>query len=147
MGETEATAKRGELLWEPSAESVERSTMTRYMRWLADERGLEFGDYESLWRWSASDIEDFWASIWDFFEVEASAPYSEVLRDHAMPGANWFPGALLSYPQHIFRNRNDADVAVRHASELRDLGELTWASSGTRSPAPPRASASWASAA
>ena len=126
MGETEATAKRGELLWEPSAESVERSTMTRYMRWLADERGLEFGDYESLWRWSASVIEDFWASIWDFFEVEASAPYSEVLRDHAMPGANWFPGALLSYPQHIFRNRNDADVAVRHASELRDLGELTW---------------------
>jgi acetoacetyl-CoA synthetase len=126
MGETEATAKRGELLWEPSAESVERSTMTRYMRWLAGERGLEFGDYESLWRWSASEIEDFWASIWDFFEVEASAPYSEVLRDHAMPGANWFPGALLSYPQHIFRNRNDADVAVRHASELRDLGELTW---------------------
>jgi acetoacetyl-CoA synthetase len=126
MGETEATAKRGELLWEPSAESVERSTMTRYMRWLADERGLEFGDYESLWRWSASEIEDFWASIWDFFEVEASAPYSEVLRDHAMPGAKWFPGALLSYPQHIFRNRNDADAAVRHASELRDLGELTW---------------------
>ncbi len=126
MGETEATAKRGELLWEPSAESVERSTMTRYMRWLADERGLEFGDYESLWRWSASEIEDFWASIWEFFEVGASAPYSEVLRDHAMPGANWFPGALLSYPQHIFRNRNDADVAVRHASELRDLGELTW---------------------
>jgi len=126
MGETEATAKRGELLWEPSAESVERSTMTRYMRWLADERGLEFGDYESLWRWSASEIEDFWASIWDFFEVEASAPYSEVLRDHAMPGADWFPGALLSYPQHIFRSRDDADVAVRHASELRDLGELTW---------------------
>ena len=130
MGETEATAKRGELLWEPSTESVERSTMTRYMRWLADERGLEFGDYESLWRWSASEIEDFWGSIWDFFEVGASAPYSEVLRDHAMPGADWFPGALLSYPQHIFRNRDDADVAVRHASELRELGELTWGELG-----------------
>ena len=130
MGETEATAKRGELLWEPSAESVERSTMTRYMRWLADERGLEFGDYESLWRWSASEIEHFWGSIWDFFEVGASAPYSEVLRDHAMPGADWFPGALLSYPQHIFRNRDDADIAVRHASELRELGEVTWGELG-----------------
>ena len=130
MGETEATAKRGELLWEPSAESIERSTMTRYMRWLADERGLEFGDYESLWRWSASEIEDFWGSIWDFFEVGASAPYSEVLRDHAMPGADWFPGALLSYPQHIFRNRDDADIAVRHASELRELGEVTWGELG-----------------
>ena len=100
--------------------------MTRYMRWLAEERGLEFEDYESLWRWSATEIEAFWTSIWDFFEVEASAPHTEVLPDRAMPGADWFPGARLSYPQHIFRNRDDADVAVRHASELRELAELTW---------------------
>jgi len=126
MGETEAAARRGELLWEPSAESIERASMTRYMRWLAAERGLSFDDYDSMWRWSATEIEAFWASVWDFFEVEASTPYSEVLPDRRMPGADWFPGARLSYPQHIFRNRDDADVAVRHASELRELGELTW---------------------
>src|SRR4051794_21809170 len=108
MGEAEAQAKRGELLWEPSAESVERSQMARYMRWLTAEHGLEFDDYETLWRWSATEIEDFWASIWDFFRVETSAPYSQVLHDHAMPGADWFAGALLSYPQHIFRDRDDA---------------------------------------
>ncbi len=127
MGENEAaTARRGELLWEPSAGIVERATMTRYMRWLADERGLAFDDYESLWEWSATEIEGFWASVWDFFEVEASAPSSEVLPDRTMPGATWFPGAQLSYPQHIFRGRSEADVAVLHASELRDLGEVTW---------------------
>jgi acetoacetyl-CoA synthetase len=127
MGETETAAlRRGELLWEPSPESIERSAMTRYMRWLAAERGLELDDYSPLWKWSATDIEDFWASIWDFFDVRASAPYSEVLPDRTMPGAKWFPGAELSYAEHIFRGRNDADVAVLHASELRDLGELTW---------------------
>jgi acetoacetyl-CoA synthetase len=126
MGETEAAAKRGELLWEPSAESIERASMTRYMRWLASERGLSFDDYDSMWRWSATEIEAFWASIWDFFEVAASTPYSDVLPDRRMPGADWFPGARLSYPEHIFRNRDAADVAVRHASELRELGELTW---------------------
>jgi acetoacetyl-CoA synthetase len=127
MTESEtAAARRGELLWEPSAESIEHATMTRYMRWLADERDLAFDDYESLWEWSATEIEDFWASIWDFFEVEASAPYSEVLPDRAMPGATWFPGAQLSYAQHIFRGNRDADVAVLHGSELRDLSELTW---------------------
>jgi acetoacetyl-CoA synthetase len=126
VGETDPAAQRGELLWEPSAESVERSQMTRYMRWLADEHGLPFNDYGSLWRWSATEIEDFWASIWDFFRVEASEPYSEVLPDRRMPGTEWFPGARLSYPQHIFRDRDDADVAVRHASELRELDELTW---------------------
>jgi acetoacetyl-CoA synthetase len=118
--------KRGELLWEPSAESVERATLTRYMLWLAAERGRSFGDYQALWEWSVSELEEFWASIWDFFGVEASAPYSEVLPERVMPGARWFAGAELSYPQHIFRGKRDADLAVLHASELRPLGELRW---------------------
>jgi acetoacetyl-CoA synthetase len=118
--------KRGELLWQPSPESVERATMTRYMRWLEAERGRSFGDYQALWEWSVSELEEFWASIWDFFEVEASAPYAEVLADRVMPGARWFPAAELSYAQHIFRGKRDADVAVLHASELRQLDELRW---------------------
>jgi acetoacetyl-CoA synthetase len=131
MGESETAAVgRGELLWEPSAASIERATMTRYMRWLTEARGLSFDDYASLWRWSANEIEDFWASIWEFFDVQASAPYSQVLADRTMPGATWFPGASLSHPQHIFRGKRDADVAVLHASELRDLTELTWGELG-----------------
>ena len=127
MGEAEIAAlRRGELLWEPSPESIERAAMTRYMRWLADERGLEFGDYDSLWEWSADRIEDFWASIRDFFDVQSSGKYTDVLPDRTMPGATWFEGAELSYAEHIFRSKRDSDVAVRHASELRDLGELTW---------------------
>jgi acetoacetyl-CoA synthetase len=43
-----------------------------------------------------------------------------------MPGADWFPGARLSYAEHVFRGRADDDVAIRHASELRPLGEWTW---------------------
>jgi len=127
MGESEtAAARRGERLWEPSAESIDRATMTRYMRWLAAERGLAFDDYRSLWEWSATEIEEFWASIWEFFDIDASSTYAEVLPDRAMPGATWFPGAELSHPEHIFRGKRDANIALYHASELRDLGELTW---------------------
>src|SRR5262245_3852251 len=120
-------ARRGEKLWEPSAESVERSNMTAYIRWLEAERGLDFGgDYHALWRWSVENVEDFWASIWDYFEVAATKPYSAVLSGHAMPGARWFEGAELNYAEHLFRDKRDDAVAVRHASELRDLSELTW---------------------
>ena len=73
-----------------------------------------------------TELEEFWASIWDFFQVEASAPYDRVLSGRAMPGAEWFAGAELSYPQHIFRGKRDSDVAVLHASELRELDELSW---------------------
>jgi acetoacetyl-CoA synthetase len=108
-----------ELLWRPSAERIERATVTRFAREVG--APTEYGD---LWRWSVEDIERFWAAIWDFFSVEGS--FERVLGRREMPGAEWFPGARLSYAHHIFRGKQDAEVAIRHASELRQLGEWTW---------------------
>jgi acetoacetyl-CoA synthetase len=116
----------GRLLWEPTAEAIERSNLTTYMRWLGEARGLHFDGYHDLWRWSVDDVEAFWASIWDFFGVQAERPYKRVLGRREMPGAEWFPGARLSYAQHIFRDRDDAAVAIVHESETRDRGEVTW---------------------
>ena len=114
------------ILWHPDAERTERSTLTRYARWLATSRGLETGSYDELWRWSTSDLEGFWGSIWEFFELQASAPYERVLGSRTMPGAEWFAGARLNYAEHVFRHRDDDEVALRHASELRPLEETTW---------------------
>jgi acetoacetyl-CoA synthetase len=115
-----------EKLWEPPAELVERARMTEYMRWLAAERGLSFDGYHDLWRWSVSDVEAFWASIWDFFGVRADGGYDRVLSSHEMPGARWFEGTRLNYAEHAFAGKDDAEPAILHSSELRDLGELTW---------------------
>ncbi len=109
------------LLWEPSAERVERATITRFARAIGRE-----GDYQDLWRWSVEDLEGFWGAVWDFFEVKASIPYERVLGAREMPGAQWFPGARLSYAEHLFRDRDDSAVAIRHASELRELSAWTW---------------------
>ncbi|HJW62668.1 MAG TPA: hypothetical protein VJ849_04155, partial [Actinomycetes bacterium] len=58
-----------EPMWAPSPERVERANLTRYLRWLRDRRGLSFGSYDELWRWSVDDLDGFWTSIWEFFEV------------------------------------------------------------------------------
>src|SRR5204863_516290 len=100
----------GQLLWEPSEERIERAAMTRYML----ERG--FDDYESLRQWSVEDLEGFWASIWDFFDVDSD--YEQVLADRSMPGAKWFPGARLNYAEHIFRGKADDQVAMLAWDEL-----------------------------
>ncbi len=126
MNGASAEDGRGELLWEPSARSVERATITRYMGWLAAERGRAFDDYASLWEWSVTELEEFWESIWQFFEVQASTPYTEVLAERKMPGARWFEGAELNFAEHVFRDKQPDQVAVLHASELRELGELRW---------------------
>ncbi len=108
-----------ELLWQPSPERIERAGLTRFAR----ARGLP-EEYGELWRWSVENLDEFWAAIWEQFSVDGS--YERVLGRREMPGAEWFPGARLSYAHHIFRGKDDREVAIRHASELRDLGEWTW---------------------
>ncbi|HEX2411826.1 MAG TPA: acetoacetate--CoA ligase [Solirubrobacteraceae bacterium] len=106
------------LLWKPPSALAERAVMTRFMR----EHG--FDDYHALWRWSVDDLEGFWAAIWDFFGVDGG--YDRVLGSQAMPGAEWFPGTRVSYPEHLFRGKDPDSLAIVHASELREQAELTW---------------------
>ena len=113
------------ILWRPDAERIERATITGYARWLEQTRGLDLPDYASLWEWSTTDLEGFWASIWERFDVRASTPYERVLGSRAMPGAEWFPGARLNYAEHALRASDVDAVAIRHASELRPLAEIT----------------------
>src|SRR3984957_5405376 len=114
-----------ELLWEPSPERIERATLTRYRDWLGRSRGLRFDGYPDLWQWSVDDIEAFWGSIAEFFDVRFEDPGSAVLGNREMPGAEWFPGARLSYAEHIFGGKRDGDTALFHTSELRELDEWT----------------------
>ncbi|MGE0068103.1 MAG: acetoacetate--CoA ligase [Solirubrobacterales bacterium] len=113
-------------VWEPTPEEIEGSQLQRYAEWLARERGVETAGYHDLWRWSVDDPDAFWGSIWDYFEVISDAPYERVLGSREMPGAEWFPGTRLNYAEHVFRGHADQEVAIVHASELRQLEELTW---------------------
>ncbi|HEX8087025.1 MAG TPA: acetoacetate--CoA ligase [Solirubrobacteraceae bacterium] len=111
---------RGDLLWTPSEDMIERATMTRFMRHV--DRGL--GSYDELWRWSVDDLEGFWAAIWEFFGVRGE--YERVLGSRQMPGAEWFPGARLNYAEHLLGDRDPDAIAIVHRSELRETAEVTW---------------------
>ena len=116
-------------LWSPTRERIDRSQIQRYMNWLKTERGLAFDDYHALWNWSVRDIEAFWVSIWDYFQVRASKPYSRVLGHREMPGAQWFVGAELNFVEHVFGSNagKSADsAAILYASEQVPMRALSW---------------------
>src|ERR1700729_1879571 len=120
----------GQLLWTPSPEFVARSNVARYMTWLEESRKLDFADYEALRKWSVTDIEAFWASIWDYFRVQSAAPYTRVLDCRIMPGAKWFEGSRVNYAEHLLRHEltaGPADVAFHHLTETRSLKTMGWA--------------------
>jgi acetoacetyl-CoA synthetase len=118
---------QGDVLWTPTPELREESELGRYLRWIRAERGLDFGDYDALWQWSVDDLEGFWGSLWDFFEIRAQVPYDRVLGSREMPGAEWFPGARLNYAEHMFGRDEDAGrVAVVARSQTREPLGLTF---------------------
>jgi acetoacetyl-CoA synthetase len=108
--------REGTVLWEPSAQLLTDSKLAHYMR----DRG--FSSYDELWRWSVSDLEGFWRSLWELYEV-GPAPSVVLARDE-MPGAEWFPGATLNYAERVFRGRSG--LAIVHASESQPLAEVSW---------------------
>jgi len=114
-------------LWTPPPGQRERTEVGRYLHWLERERGRTFPTYEDLQRWSVDDLAGFWASIWDFFEVQASEPYTAVLEHEAMPGTRWFPGARLNFVEHLLGADDELDaVAIVAHSQTRDPVELTF---------------------
>jgi len=114
------------VLWTPSPERIERATLTRYRDWLKREHGLRFEDYATLWEWSTTELDAFWRSVVEFFGVDFSTEPEAVLGRREMPGAQWFPGARVSFAEHVFRGKRDDEIAIRHTSELRELGSWTW---------------------
>ena len=116
-----------QLLWEPSKERIAAARMSAYLDWLARERQLRFTGYSELWRWSVDDLDGFWRSIWDYYDVLASAPPTAVLGDRRMPGATWFPGARLNWAENLLRHADRDGPAVVGITEGEEPVELSWA--------------------
>jgi acetoacetyl-CoA synthetase len=106
-----------------------------YQNWLHAQHGLCFDSYDALWRWSITDLDAFWQSIWDFFALQSPTPHTAVLSSRNMPGAQWFAGAQVNYAQQVLRHVDAAhaggfsailshnEKSLFHGAPHR---ELTW---------------------
>ena len=101
-----------------------------YQNWLRSARGLEFSDYGALWRWSVTDLNAFWQSLWDYFDLQSPTPHSAALARNVMPGAEWFAGAQVNYTQQVLRHVDAAHAAGQPAVISRNEKglhrELSW---------------------
>jgi acetoacetyl-CoA synthetase len=105
------------VLWTPPDALLQRCTLGAFRR----ERG--FATYDELWRWSVTDLDGFWGSIWD---ENGLGERGEVLASREMPGAQWFPGTQVNYAEHAFRGEK-AGPAIIAGGEDREDAEWSWA--------------------
>ncbi len=125
------SVKEGELLWTPSPERLSSANLTAYLAWL-EGKGRHFDSYKNLWEWSVNDLEGFWGSIWEYFDVKTSKPYERVLGRREMPGAQWFPGSMLNYAEHALRHERPGVDALVYLSERHALKTVSWTELGAK---------------
>ncbi len=115
-----------EPVWRPSEERIAAANMTAFLAAVrADAPAVV--DYPALYRWSVDEPAAFWAKVWRFCGVVASAPPRATVEDFdRMPGARWFPGARLNFAENLLRHR-DARPALVAWNEAGRQGELSYA--------------------
>jgi acetoacetyl-CoA synthetase len=119
----------GDVLWTPSEAAARGSRMADYLRFVNARRAgrgeAALASYAELWRFSVEQLEEFWLSVWDYFELGPHT-FSTALERRVMPGARWFPGAMLNYVSRL-REQPGERLAVIHHSERGRQATLTYA--------------------
>src|SRR3954468_16531174 len=117
-----------QVLWTPTPESARATGIARFASWVADRRGLDFGDppdYDALWHWSVEHLDQFWADVAEWSGVLPGVPEDRVLTRREMPGAEWFPDATLNYAERALQ-WDDAHPALIAVAEDTDPVEIPW---------------------
>ncbi|MGY1623755.1 acetoacetate--CoA ligase [Geodermatophilus sp. SYSU D00965] len=129
------TSAEPAVLWRPTPESVRATQLGRFAGWVAERRGVDFGDppgYDAIWRWSVEHLDQFWGDFATWSGVLPGVPDDRVLTRREMPGAEWFPGTTLNYAEQALRAGAEGTVpadspALVAVAEDRDPVEVSWA--------------------
>ncbi|WP_229814370.1 acetoacetate--CoA ligase [Novosphingobium colocasiae] len=124
-----ASVGEGELLWIPSKAFKDAAQITRYLDWLDREKGLTFADYDSLWQWSVAELDAFWRTIWEFFNIVSDGEIDKVRTGSTLEATRWFDGTRVNYAEHLLRHEGQAapgETALVHSTELRPLATMSW---------------------
>lgn len=100
-------------LWTPSQAEIDGANITVFRKQVERDWDTSLPDTAALWSFSVTELEKFWASVWDYTGLVAETRGVRVLEDgHKMPGAKWFPDARLSFAENCLRRRDDGEAMV-----------------------------------
>ncbi|MDZ4708733.1 MAG: acetoacetate--CoA ligase [Saprospiraceae bacterium] len=114
------------IMFNPPEAWKSQSNLSKYMDWLKQNNKLEFSDYQELWNWSITRIDEFWLSILDYFDVDFQGKFKEVYSASPMPDVKWFDGIQLNYAAHLARNQSPDRPALIACNESGQKVPMVW---------------------
>lgn len=115
-------------LWSPSASDLIDSNIARYADWLSNQTDDDLRNYKALHAFSIRSADQFWASIWQYFNVEGTRGESIVSDLHKLSGARWFPDSKLNFAENLLRHckEHPSDIACIEHNEDGRMRSVTY---------------------
>ena len=114
-----------EKIWVPN--NYESSNLFQFEIFLEKKYNLSFSNYIKLHEWSIKNLESFWESISEFYNIQFDKPCEFILnRQIPFYKSKWFKGAKLSYASHILRHAKKDHTAILYKNESSDIVEISW---------------------
>ncbi len=113
------------ILWQPSQQQIEQSLISRFMRNIREEQGIECDNYPQLYDWSIEHKEQFWSQLWDFTAVIGDKGERILIEGEDIESAQWFPDAKLNFAQNLLRNTGEG-IAIYFQVEDKRSNRLTY---------------------
>ena len=97
------------ILWNPPISLIEDSNIFEFQNIINHKYNLSIKKYSELYKWSISNIDDFWEEIWGYSKIVYSHPYTEVIKttDNIWE-TSWFIDSKLNYAENLLRYKNDS---------------------------------------
>jgi acetoacetyl-CoA synthetase len=114
-------------IWSPSPTRIAESNITAFCDYLRKTTGQFYTDYLSLHQWSVQQPEEFWSSVWDYFQVKGSKGDTPFLskKEESIEGAQFFPNAKLNFAQNLLIKQDDSPAIIER-NENGERRELSW---------------------
>ncbi len=114
------------VLWSPSDERIKSSQMYNFIKIVNEKYNVNIQNFTDLHTWSIENKSNFWATIWDFFDVVGSKgmkPFIDPINK--MPGSKFFPNGKVNYAENMLSG-DALGPAVVFKSEDKIRKEVSW---------------------
>ena len=112
-------------LWEPSKAIIRNSNLFKYEKFVSKNYKYNFsGNYKKLLNWSLKNTEDFWNSIWEYFEVVGKKTDKFKLTKDLI-NSKFFVNSKLNFAENLLA-KNSNQKAITFVSENGYREQKSW---------------------
>lgn len=91
------------VLWKSNLETFKKTELFQFKSLMEKKFHQTFPNYESFWKWSVEQKENFWSELWDYFKISGEKKLPILSQPESFVQSQWFPSSRLNYAENLLK--------------------------------------------